>query len=97
MSFNQGALRRTILIAAAGLSLAAVSSAALACDCYGRSHYRYHDGGPGNYSCYGGGYDCGYEGSYFRARYHQYRDRYYGYYRHYDGYDRNRDCNYDCR
>jgi hypothetical protein len=98
MSIHVNALRRTILATAAGLGLAALSSAALACDCYGdgRDYYRYHDGGYGNYSCYGGGYDCRYEGSYYRDRTYRYRDDPYRYYRHYDGY-RYRDCDRDCR
>jgi hypothetical protein len=88
------ALRRTILAAVA--SLVAASSTAFACDCDG--HYRYRHEEAGNYSCYGGGYDCHYEGSYYRSAYHHYRNDYYGYYRHrgYDSYHR-RDCDHDCR
>jgi hypothetical protein len=91
-----GALRRTAF--AAGFCLAAVSSAAIACDDCGRDYYRYYrdyDGGRGNYSCYGGGNDCRYEGSSFRRYYHHYRDRDDGY--HYRYYDRYRACDRDCR
>ena len=87
-----------LFISATVLGLATLSSAALACDCYGDGHryYPYHDGGYGNYSCYGGGTDCRYEGSYYRDHTYRYRDDPYRYYRHYDGY-RYRDCDRDCR
>jgi hypothetical protein len=93
-------LSRAIAIAA-GLT-ALTAGAALACDCdfYQGDHYRYHhDGyGAGNYSCYGGGYDCRYEGDggyYYHDDYrggyrydgHRYDERY----RHYDRDDRYRD------
>lgn len=89
-------LHRTILAAVA--SLVAASSTAFACDCYRDGRYRSHSEGPGLYSCYGGSYDCHYEGSYYRSAYHRYRNDYYGYTRHrsYDSYHR-RDCDYDCR
>ena len=96
MSIIPGALRRAVLVAAGCMS--AASSAALACDCYrdGRGYYPYHEAGYGNYSCYGGGADCRYEGSYYRERAYRYRDDPYRYYRHSDGY-RYRDCDRDCR
>jgi|ERR1700722_3780124 hypothetical protein len=93
-------VRQTILGATAAFGLAALSSVALACDCTGdgRGYYPYHDAGYGNYSCYGGGADCHYEGSYYRERAYRYRDDPYRYYRHryYDGY-RYRECDRDCR
>ena len=88
--------RRLALTLALGAGLAALTvGSAFACDCNGYygNHDRYrHDGyGSGNYSCYGGGYDCRYEGD--RGYYYHdgYRDghRYDGYryderYRHDD-------------
>jgi hypothetical protein len=99
------ALRRTSLVTAAGLSLFAVSTAALACDCSGDPYhyYRNYDDGSGNWSCYGGGTDCGYVGAYHRPyRHHyygdygryRYDDRYRGY-DHYREYDRDRDHDRD--
>ena len=57
---------------AAGLA-ALTAGAASACDC-GGDYYRHDE--YGNYSCYGGGYDCSYEGD--RGYYHHddYRDGY---------------------
>jgi len=90
-----GALRQTILTAAACMGLAAVSSEAMARDCSGYdSYYRdYNDGPYAHYLCYSGGYQCGHSRSY----YHRYENRYDGYYlrRFYDGY-RDRDCDHDC-
>jgi hypothetical protein len=99
MSMDRNARRRAILAAVAGMSLAAVSSAASACDCYGGyGYYRGDDRGSAIYSCYGGGYDCRYESRYYRPIYHRRYGGYYGYYGHraYDGY-RYRDCDRDCR
>jgi hypothetical protein len=95
--------RLTLAIALAAGTLTA--GAALACDCgaYDGDYYGYrHDGyGTGNYSCYGGGYDCRYEGDggyYYHDDYrggyrydgHRYDERY----RHYDRDDRYRDDRY---
>ena len=101
MSAFSAALRRTSLVAAASLSLLVVSTAAFACDCSGDPYryYRNYDDAAGNWSCYGGGYDCGYEGTYYRPHRYYRDDGYWRYhddgrYRHYDHeryYDRYRD------
>ena len=72
---------RAIAIAA-GLAVLTAGAAA-ACDCrgYDGDYYRYRHDGYGNYSCYGGGFDCRYEGD---SGYY-YHDDYRGGYR-YDGY-----------
>ena len=88
-----------VIAIAAGLA-ALTAGAALACDCdgYRGDYYRNHHEGTGNYSCYGGGYDCRYEGEggyYYQDDYrggyrydgHRYDERY----RHYDRDDRYRD------
>jgi hypothetical protein len=100
------ALRRLALVVVIGAGLAALTAgAALACESYhGNCHGYRHDGyGTGNYSCYGGGYDCRYEsdgGYYYHDdyrggyRYDSYRydgHRYDERYRHYDHDDRYRD------
>jgi hypothetical protein len=92
-----GMMRRTVLAVAACVSVAAVSSTAMACDCSGYDSYHrgYHDRPDRNYSCYGGGYRCGYEGGYVRSYYHRCENRYNGDY-HRRAYDRYRDCDRDC-
>jgi hypothetical protein len=70
--------RRLALAAAFGAGLAALTAgAALACESYGNCHGYRHDGyGTGNYSCYGGGYDCRYEGDGGSYYHDDYRGRY---------------------
>jgi hypothetical protein len=97
MSVLSTASRRFALAAVIAGGLAALTAgAAFAGDCndgYYQSYYhRNYDGWRGNYSCYGGGYDCRYEGGYARgryrdARYDDYNDRRYdrGYRDGYDG------------
>jgi hypothetical protein len=90
--------RRRVAAAAIGAGFTVLASgAAVACDCGRDYHYRHHYYGSGNYSCYGGGYDCRYEdsGYYYRDdfrdgyRYdgHRYDDRYRRYDRDYRGRD----------
>jgi hypothetical protein len=98
MSVFSATIRKMALVAGAGLGLIVASSAALACDCYGDNdrYYRDYDDAYGNYSCYGGGYDCGYERDYYRRDYHRHYYGDDGYYRH-RYYDRYRyRCDRDC-
>lgn len=91
---------RALVLAAVLATLTA--SAASACECgggYGDYDRYRHDGyDTGNYSCYGGGYDCRYESDRGYYYHDDYRDRYrhdnYRYnerYRRHDRDDRYRD------
>lgn len=92
--------QRVALAAVLGAGILTAGAAA-ACDCRPYDGYRYYHGGYGNYSCYGGGYDCRYEddrGYYYHDDYrngyrydgHRYNERY----RHYDRDYRYRDDDY---
>jgi hypothetical protein len=89
--FSIGA-RRVALAAAIMGGLTVLAGAASAYDCYDGYYHRSYNGWRGNYSCYGGGYDCRYEGGYSRGRYRDsryddYNDHRYdrGYRDRYDG------------
>jgi hypothetical protein len=81
---------RAVGLAVAAFALLLISGAARACECEGGYYsYCYHPR-HSYYSCYGGGYDCGYERSYYYP-YAGYRRAHHDcggdgcYTRHYDG------------
>ncbi len=81
--FNSG-LNLPQLCLATAVALVAASTVALGCECDGRyyGYHHYYRYPHRVYSCYGGGYNCGFESSYYYP--------YGGYQRAYDG------CGYDC-